>query len=103
MALIFDVFICGIILLITVIFYFKHAFLYWKKNGIRNLPPSIPFGNASELFLAKKCIGEVVANLYEKFKKQGIKYGGYYMLTKPVFLAICPELVQKITVTGYIK
>ncbi|CAH1159593.1 unnamed protein product [Phaedon cochleariae] len=78
---------------------FRTSFQYWKKRNVPYLTPTIPFGNALDLFLGKTTFGEVFGNAYLEFKKQGLKHGGIYYLQTPVYIPVDPNIVKKILIT----
>lgn len=58
--------------------------------------PTVPFGNMDNLRHMSTSLGQQVRILYEQMKTQGHKYGGYYVIMKPVFLPIHPDIIKPI-------
>lgn len=87
--------------LVGLVLYYKWCFSYWKKIGLEYLEPSIPFGNTLDFVIAKKNIGEQFAKFYEQFKIRKVRHGGVYMLTKPFYIPIDPEIVKDIMVKNF--
>lgn len=90
-----------IVLELLFIIYYYTSFTYWKRRGFQYLSPSFPFGNLSSVLLRQKSIGIGIFDLYKEMRQKGIKYGGYFMLTKPVLLAVDPEIVKQIMIKDF--
>jgi len=73
--------------------------MYWKKRGIPFLEPSFPAGNAWEMILAKKTIGEVYNGVYQKFS--GHKFVGLYHIHRPALFVMDPDLIKNIFVKDF--
>lgn len=84
-------FIAAIIIIYT---YFKWCFQYWERKNVPYLPPSIPFGNIDNPFWRKRTSGLISKDIYNKLKREGAKFGGLYTATKPMFMAIDPEIIK---------
>lgn len=89
------------ILALSVVFYYKYSFLYWKKKEIDSPPASIPFGNAKDIFIGKISQTEVLRQFYNQFKTKGQKFIGFFVFTKPVFMILDPKLLNYIMVKDF--
>ncbi|XP_018322929.1 probable cytochrome P450 6a20 [Agrilus planipennis] len=85
-----------VILAVCVVLYYKWCFTYWKRKNVFTLPPSIPFGNAKENFYRQVSFAHSIIRLYRIIKSKGLQYGGYYMLWKPIFIPVDPNLIKLI-------
>lgn len=91
-----DVLAASIFLLAALVFYFKRKYGYWRRKGVPYFPATIPFGNAGEIVMQKVAFGPGIINIYNRFKKLGVKYGGHYFFHKPVLFVLDPELIKGI-------
>lgn len=73
--------------------------MYWKKRGIPFLEPSFPAGNAWEMILAKKAIGEVYNGFYQKLS--GHKFAGLYHIHRPALFVLDPDLIKNFFVKDF--
>jgi len=94
----------GILILITlmIIFYLymTRKFKYWKKRGILETAPPIPFfGNFADCLLFKKSPANYLKEIYDQAK--GLPYIGFYLMDKPILLIRDPELVKNILVKDF--
>lgn len=83
-----------LIVLGVVILYFKYKFGYWNRKGVTSFPTTIPFGNAGEVMMQRRGFDVEFTKLYESIKRKGLGYAGYFFLTKPIFVAIEPDLIK---------
>lgn len=72
------------------------CYSHFKKKGIPYVEPSFPFGNVGSPFTRKEHPGFILKQLYDKYKKEGHKIGGFYALVQPVLLPVDPEVVKSI-------
>ncbi|KAJ8953113.1 hypothetical protein NQ318_013457 [Aromia moschata] len=86
----------GLVVAIAVVTlaYFKWSFTYWQKKGLQTLPPSIPCGNAADIFLGRKILGEFFRDIYFHFKAKGARHAGAYAVTKPVYVPIDLDIIK---------
>ena len=89
--------VCG--LLGVLYLYLKHVYLYWKKRGIPFMEPTFPAGNALEMVLSKRTIGEVFADFYNKLS--GHKFAGLYQIHRPVLLLMDLDLIKNFLVRDF--
>ena len=89
----------GIILLTCVYYYYKNAFNFWKKKGIKFVKPVIPFGSIKNMIFLKKTFAEVFKDFYDEFPEE--PYVGIYELTTPSLLLRDPELIKHVLVKDF--
>ncbi|KAF5277216.1 hypothetical protein FQR65_LT03922 [Abscondita terminalis] len=77
------------------------SFGYWKRKGVYSPPPTIPFGNAKNLITQKHCLGEELWTYYNHLKEKSLPFGGYYFMTKPIFVPVDLDLIKKILIIDF--
>ncbi|KAF5285082.1 hypothetical protein FQA39_LY16771 [Lamprigera yunnana] len=82
-------------------FYVKKELTFWKNKGVFTMEPSFLIGNAKDLILTKESISGAIANFYDLMKKKSIPYGGFYFLTKPIFVPVDIELIKRIMIHDF--
>lgn len=82
--------------LILIYAYFKIVFSYWKKRGIPDLNPKIPFGDLSNPLAIQDNLSVAIEKLYKQVKARGEKHYGIFLLTKPVYVPVDPGYVKNI-------
>jgi cytochrome P450 family 6 len=87
------------VLLVTVYFYFRRKYSYWKNKGVAYLKPSFPFGNFADIALFRKSFGETYAEQYKKLT--GKRFGGIYILNRPQLLVRDPDLIKNLLVKDF--
>ncbi|GLV36671.1 Cytochrome P450 6a20 [Carabus blaptoides fortunei] len=90
-----------VVLITTVYLYFKYTYTYWSKRGVPTIKPIVPFGNIKDNTLLKTSFGESIRDIYVQLKKTGAKYGGIYILGRPGFLVIDPDLIKTIMTSEF--
>lgn len=73
--------------------YVKYAYTYWKRRGVKCLPPTFPFGNFADSFLQRVSIGELVEKMYHQTKDPFV---GIYGATRPTLLVRDSALIHQI-------
>lgn len=86
----------------SIILFYVWCFSFWSKKGVYTATPSIPFGNAKDLFLRNQCWGEAFRDAYFDIKSQGKAYGGYYIFGKPAFIPIDLDLIKTILTKDFV-
>lgn len=76
--------------------YFKWSFQYWERKDVPFLPPTIPFGNGDGPIWRKRNAGTITRDIYNGLKSKGARFGGFYVVTRPVFIAIDPEVIRSV-------
>lgn len=94
----FGLFVFLITLLITFV---RQSFKYWEKKGVYTLPIHPLFGTAKDLITQKKPIAVEIKDFYNAYKAKGLKYGGYYVFMKPIFIPVDNEVMKKIIITDF--
>jgi hypothetical protein len=89
----------AIILITSVWYYFQTEYSFWKRKGVRFIPPVIPFGNIKDMIFLRKGIGEAFKVLYDAFPDE--PFVGTYELTKPLLIIRNPELIKHVTVKDF--
>lgn len=94
-----DFFALVAILTVTLYLYvILHKYSYWKRLGIKQIPPTFPFGNFAGSFLQINHIGLFVQDVYKKTKEPFI---GLYSGFTPMLLVNDPELIRLIFIKDF--
>lgn len=88
-------------LCLYILYYFFNAFKYWERRGIPYIKPTFPFGNTEDSFLRRKTIGVVIQDIYKKLKEKNLKFGGYYVLSKPMLMILHPDIIKQVMVKDF--
>ncbi|KAF5285079.1 hypothetical protein FQA39_LY16768 [Lamprigera yunnana] len=88
-------------ILLATYYVIKKKLKYWQNKGVFVEKPSVPFGNAKNIILQKESIGEAIGNFHHLMKSRSIPYGGYYVLTKPIFVPVDIELIRRIMISDF--
>jgi hypothetical protein len=88
-----------IILFTSVWYYFKSEYSFWKRKGVRFIPPVIPFGNIKDMILLRKATAEMIKVFYDAFPEE--PFVGTFELTKPMLVIRDPELIKRVTVKDF--
>lgn len=98
-ATVFEIF-TGVVtaLLISVIFYYKWCFTYWKnRNVLVRRKPYIPFGTLPNIFTeTMENLGILMKTSYDTLKERNCKHGGEFLLFIPKCMLVDPEYVKYI-------
>ncbi|KAJ8941638.1 hypothetical protein NQ318_010664 [Aromia moschata] len=86
---------------IYILWFFRKSFNYWKHRGVDFLEPTIPFGNAADLYMKRCTFGELFSNFYLQLKERGCKHGGAYFFWKPVYIPVDPDIIKKILISDF--
>lgn len=84
------------LLLVLFLLFYKWKFTYWKRRKLLFLKPYIPYGNIPNPLTLKQKPGIIISNLYKKMKSRGWKHGGFYLLTKPIYLVVDLDYTKNI-------
>lgn len=90
-----------VILLFLIYLYLQYSLTYWKRRGVFSFPTIPLLGNAINMVTRKVFIGSEFGNYYKALKEKGLKYGGYYFLTKPIFIPVDPQLIRNIVIKDF--
>ncbi|KAK5644735.1 hypothetical protein RI129_006035 [Pyrocoelia pectoralis] len=74
---------------------------YWTRRGVYTLHPKLFFGNTAEVILQRKSFGEHIKDFYNTIKQKGYRYGGYYFLMRPTFVAVDLDLIKTIFIKDF--
>ncbi|KAJ4428355.1 hypothetical protein ANN_24374 [Periplaneta americana] len=80
-------------------YYFTSAYSFWKKKGVKFIPPEIPFGNMKDVILLRKSGGEHFKDVYAKYPNE--PYIGMYQFKTPVLLLRDPDLIKTVLVKDF--
>lgn len=83
-----------VFILPVLIYYVKHLFSFWSRQGIPSLPPTI-FG---PVLRQKECFGVLIRDIHLKSKEPFL---GLYYLYRPALLVRDPALVKRIFTTDF--
>lgn len=87
------VFLCGLMVAAVVAIYLVHHYSYWRRHGVPELRPTIPFGNMLPALRGKKSPGNTIASLYNETSEPFV---GIYVLFQPQLLVRDLALVKHI-------
>lgn len=90
-----------IALCLGIVTYFKWRYTYWQRKGLPSTKPSIPYGDLKDMFIQRRQIGEIFADIYTKAKAKGYRHIGGYILARPVYVTIDPEIAKSIMVKDF--
>ncbi|PSN42714.1 hypothetical protein C0J52_14304 [Blattella germanica] len=74
----------GIIVWTSIYFYFRNAYNFWKKKGIKFPKPVAPFGNYKKVILGNQSITDFFIEKYFEFEDE--PYFGVYEVTRPTLI-----------------
>ncbi|XP_069687416.1 probable cytochrome P450 6a14 [Periplaneta americana] len=80
-------------------YYFTSAYSFWKKKGVKFIPPEIPFGNMKDVILLRKSGGEHFKDVYAKYPNE--PYIGMYQFKSPILLLRDPDLIKTVLVKDF--
>jgi cytochrome P450 family 6 len=89
----------SIIVCISVWYYFKSKYGFWKRKGVRFIAPVIPFGNIRDMLLLRKSTTEMTKELYDAFPEE--RFVGFYEGAKPIILIRDVELIKNVMVKDF--
>lgn len=76
--------------------YFRWSYQYWERKGVPFLTPRIPFGTIENPLAKQRNTGAILRDNYNEFRRRGVKFGGVYLITRPVLLTVDPEIVRSV-------
>lgn len=74
---------------------------YWKDNNIPFLPSNSIFGNLKEYFLMRKCLTDVLAEIYYSKDLKHLSFFGIRLFHMPAVFIKDPELIKNILVKDF--
>lgn len=97
---------CGIetLVLISVTVFSLYLYLtrnynYWKKQGVKEIAPTFPFGNVAPCIFGKKNPAKMISEMYQK--GEGESMIGFYSFDKPYLILRDPELIKNILIRDF--
>lgn len=88
-------------LAVGIVYYVKWSHGFFRKKRIPHLEPKFFFGNCENPLKRTKSHWFVIKDIYDDFKRRGLSYGGFYMLTVPVILPVHLDVIRAILVKDY--
>lgn len=85
-----------LILAVIIYAYFKWSFSYFQRKNVPYIQPNIPFGNIENPATRQVNIGVKLQSLYNEFKTLGHRIGGVYMLAKPTYILVSPDVIRSV-------
>lgn len=104
MGFIFESFLTDVLALVTItlvsIYFYVtlYTYSYWKRLGIKEIPPSFPFGNFGSSFMQTTHMGLYLQDVYKKSKEP---YVGLYSGLKPMLMVNDPELIRLVLIKDF--
>uniref|UniRef100_A0A1Y1NJR9 Cytochrome P450 n=1 Tax=Photinus pyralis TaxID=7054 RepID=A0A1Y1NJR9_PHOPY len=83
------------------VLYFKNAWSYWQKRGVKVPPVTFPYGHAKSYMTQKKSLHVMYADFYNEHKMKKLKYGGFYFSTLPVLVITDNDLIRRVLVKDF--
>ncbi|KAI4454491.1 cytochrome p450 [Holotrichia oblita] len=91
-----------VLLLTTIILYYKWSFNYWKKKKIPHPKPMIPFGNLLTYSYTLPSMHSFLKITYDLMKAEGHKHCGLYFVSRPFYMPVNPEYVKAILTKDFV-
>jgi cytochrome P450 family 6 len=80
--------------------YFRKIFSYWKDLGVLQFPVTFPHGNTKGLGKTI-CYSQLITEYYQKSKKAGALFCGFYAYFRPILMLTDLDLVRTILVENF--
>lgn len=94
--------VSSVVLIATILFlYFKWVFSYWKRKDVPYITPTIPMGNLENPITMKKGLIGILQDAYNHFKANGHRFGGIFIMYKPILIFTDPDLIKRITTSDF--
>jgi hypothetical protein len=87
------------IIYISVLYYFKSKYSFWKTKGVRFITTEIPFGSIKDLIVLRKSTTEITKEFYDAFPEE--RFVGFYEGIKPMILIRDLELIKHVMVKDF--
>lgn len=91
-----------ILLVTTIVLYYKWSFNYWKKKNIPHPKPAIPLGNILSHSYTLTSMHNFLKLTYDQMKAEGHKHCGLYFVSRPFYMPIDPEYVKAILTKDFV-
>lgn len=76
--------------------YFHNAYKYWERRNFPYLKPQFPKGNSAKLLKFIKTLGLETSAFYKAIKSRSWKFGGVYLVSRPVLIVVDPDIIGDI-------
>ncbi|XP_059612810.1 uncharacterized protein LOC132259265 [Phlebotomus argentipes] len=80
--------------------YVTHSFKYWQRRGIRTVKPKFPLGNG-QTGKTKVHFSVLFATFYNQLKSSDAPFGGIYLFTRPIALALKLDFVRDVLIRDF--
>lgn len=87
-----------LVILTGVYFYFKYTFSYWRRRGIKYVPPTSPLGNFGATFLQQMQMSEQALGHYRNTTEPFI---GLFAAVRPVLLVRDLDVIRNILIKDF--
>lgn len=94
-----DLLLCITLFFFGAYFYLTRNFSYWKKLGVKDLTPSVFFGNLGPCILGRKPPYDFIKEAYQI--GEGEKLLGFYAIDQPYLIVRDPEFIRHIFVKDF--
>lgn len=84
---------------ICVYLYFTRNFKYWKKLGVKEVPPTSFLGNFSPTIFARKPLIVILQEIYDAGREE--RYIGYHVIDKPHLMIRDTELIKHVLIKDF--
>lgn len=78
--------------------YVQYSYSYWKRRGVKFLPPKFPFGNFQDTFLQRLSIGKATEKFYNTSSEPVV---GVYVFTRPILVLRDPEIIRCVLIRDF--
>lgn len=91
---------CGLVVLVVAFYYYLVSnFDFWKKRGVPGPEPIPLFGTHKDLIFAKVSVGNVVEDLYMKYKHEPAV--GLFNGRSPVLILHDPDVIKTVLIKDF--
>ncbi|GJQ77833.1 Cyp6a9 [Trypoxylus dichotomus] len=90
-----------VLAVMTIILYFKWKYSYWKRRNVPYVEPKLLFGNIEYPWSMKKGFLGILWDAHKEFKLKRQKFGGIYLMHKPSFVPVDPDLIKSIMLNDF--
>ncbi|KAK9685332.1 Cytochrome P450 [Popillia japonica] len=94
--------VAALVLSVSAIYlYFNWLYRYWSRRNVSYITPRILLGNLEYPWAMKRGFVGTLADAYAEFKSQGKRFGGLFILHKPTFMPVDPELIKRMMTVDF--
>lgn len=76
--------------------YLTHKTDYWKNKGVPYIKFKFPLGMMTDELMGKDHVGKLTFDHYNRYKRQGLKYVGGYVIHQPTLLLLDLDLCKQV-------